>query len=289
MKGDKANRYGIQMITSSISTTLVLLLVGLVTLSVLTARGLSVYVKEHINLSILISDDMEEKDILQLQARLDAQPFTRQTAYISKQQALEEHTQAMGTDPMEFLGYNPFSASIEVKLLAAYANSDSIAVIEQRLKQNTNVQDLLYHKDLIDAVNDNVRRISLVLLAIAALLCLISFALINNTIRLSIYSERFLIHTMKLVGATWSFIRRPLLRRGMKMGLVSGVLASVLLGLGVRWLVDWEPDLQGVITPMMMVWVTVVNVCMGLLITWLCGLFSVNKFLRMKAGDLYYA
>lgn len=289
MKGEKATRYGIQMITSSISTTLVLLLVGLVTLSVLTARGLSVYVKENIVLSILISDDMKEKDILGLQQRLDAQPFTRQTTYISKQQALEEHTQAMGTDPTEFLGYNPFSASIEVKLHALYANSDSIAVIEQRVKQNTNVQDLLYQKDLIDAVNDNVRRISLFLLAMAALLCLISFALINNTIRLSVYSERFLIHTMKLVGASWSFIRRPLLRRGMTMGLVAGVLASALLWAGAGWLVDWEPELRGVITPAVMAWVTAVCILMGLLITWLCGLLSVNKFLRMKAGELYYA
>ena len=289
MKGEKATRYGIQMITSSISTTLVLLLVGLVTLSVLTARGLSVYVKENIVLSILISDDMKEQDILGLQQRLDAQPFTRQTTYISKQQALEEHTQAMGTDPTEFLGYNPFSASIEVKLHAVYANSDSIAVIEQRVKQNTNVQDLLYQKDLIDAVNDNVRRISLFLLAMAALLCLISFALINNTIRLSVYSERFLIHTMKLVGASWSFIRRPLLRRGMTMGLVAGVLASALLWAGAGWLVDWEPELRGVITPVVMAWVTAVCILMGLLITWLCGLLSVNKFLRMKAGELYYA
>ena len=288
MKGDKSSRYGIQFITSTISTTLVLLLVGLVTFFMLAARGLSIYVKENINLSILISDDMKEKDILRLQDQLKAEPWVKQMEYISKQQALEEHTQAMGTDPQEFLGYNPFSASIELKLHSAYANADSIAVIEKLVKRNTNIQDILYQRELIDAVNENVRRLSALLLGLALLLCLISFALINNTIRLSIYSERFLIHTMKLVGASWTFIRRPFLQRNVQMGLLAGLTASLLLWAGSRWLVGYEPELTSVVTTMVMVWVTVVVVCMGLLITWVCGMLSLNKFLKMKAGMLYY-
>ena len=198
-----------QFVTSSISTTLVLLLLGLVVFFVLAAHNLSVYVKENISFSLLISDDMKEADILKLQKRLNQEDFVKHTEYISKKQALREQTEAMGTDPQEFLGYNPFTASIEIKLHSDYANSDSIAKIEKLLKKNTNIQEVLYQKELIDAVNDNIRNISLLLLGLAGILSLISFALINNTIRLTIYSKRFLIHTMKLVGASWGFIRRP--------------------------------------------------------------------------------
>jgi len=210
--------FDMQFITSSISTTLVLLLLGLVVFFVLTAHNLSVYVRENISFSILISDDMKEADILKLQKKLNQEPFVKQSEYISKKQALKEQTEAMGTDPEEFLGYNPFTASIEIKLHSDYANSDSIAKIEKMVKRNSNIQDVLYRKELIDAVNDNIRNISLVLLALAVVLTFISFALINNTIRLAIYSKRFLIHTMKLVGASWSFIRRPFLRRNVWSG-----------------------------------------------------------------------
>lgn len=205
--------FDMQFITSSISTTLVLLLLGLVVFFVLTAHNMSVYVRENISFSVLISDDMKEADILKLQKKLNQEPFVKQSEYISKKQALKEQTEAMGTDPEEFLGYNPFTASLEIKLHSDYANSDSIAKIEKMIKKNSNIQDVLYRKELIDAVNENIRNISLVLLALAVVLTFISFALINNMIRLAIYSKRFLIHTMKLVGASWSFIRGPFLRK----------------------------------------------------------------------------
>ena len=213
--------FDMQFVTSCISTTLVLLLLGMVVFFVLAAHNLSVYVKENINFSIVISDDMKERDILRLQKNLNKEPFVKSTEYISKKQALEEQTEAMGTDPQEFLGYNPFSASIEVKLKSAYANTDSIAKIEKQIRKNTDIQDIqdvLYQKELVNAVNDNIRKISLLLLGLAVILTLISFALINNTIRLAVYSKRFLIHTMKLVGANWSFIRRPFLRRNFWTG-----------------------------------------------------------------------
>ena len=146
----------------------------------------------------------------------------------------------MGTDPQEFLGYNPFTASIEVKLHSDYANSDSIAKIEKKIKKNTNIQEVLYQKDLIDVVNDNIRNISLMLLGLAVILTFISFALINNTIRLTIYSKRFLIHTMKLVGASWSFIRRPFLRRNFWIGVLSAVLADAVLWGAAYWLVSYD-------------------------------------------------
>lgn len=166
IKHNSVSYFDMQFVTSSISTTLVLLLLGLVVFFVLGAHNLSVYVKENINFSILISDDMKESDILKLQKKLDKEPFVKATEYISKKQALREQTEAMGTDPQEFLGYNPFTASIEVKLHSDYANSDSIVKIEKKIKKNTNIQEVLYQKDLIDAVNDNIRNISLMLLGL---------------------------------------------------------------------------------------------------------------------------
>ena len=288
IKHNSVSYFDMQFVTSSISTTLVLLLLGLVVFFVLGAHNLSVYVKENINFSILISDDMKESDILKLQKKLDKEPFVKATEYISKKQALREQTEAMGTDPQEFLGYNPFTAYIEVKLHSDYANSDSIAKIEKKIKKNTNIQEVLYQKDLIDAVNDNIRNISLMLLGLAVILTFISFALINNTIRLTIYSKRFLIHTMKLVGASWSFIRRPFLRRNFWIGVLSAVIADAVLWGAAYWLVSYEPELIRVITPDVMLLVSVSVLIFGVLITWLCALLSINKYLKMKAGTLYY-
>lgn len=287
-KNNSVSYFDMQFITSSISTTLVLLLLGLVVFFVLAAHNLSVYVKENISFSVLVSDDMKESDILKLQKRLDKEAFVKQTEYISKKQALREQTEAMGTDPQEFLGYNPFTASIEIKLHSDYANSDSIAKIEKLIKKNTNIQEVLYQKDLIDAVNDNIRNISLMLLGLAVILTFISFALINNTIRLAIYSKRFLIHTMKLVGANWAFIRRPFLRRNFWIGVLAAFIADSILWGAAYWLVSYEPELVKVITPEVMVLVSGAVLVFGVLITWLCALLSINKYLRMKASTLYY-
>ena len=282
-KNNSVSYFDMQFITSSISTTLVLLLLGLVVFFVLAAHNLSIYVRENINFSVLISDDMKEADILKLQKRLDKEPFVKQTEYISKKQA-----EAMGTDPEEFLGYNPFTASIEIKLHSDYANSDSIAKIEKLIKKNTNIQEVLYQRELIDLVNENIRNISLVLLTLAVVLTLISFALINNTIRLAIYSKRFLIHTMKLVGASWGFIRRPFLRRNIWSGVLAGIMADAILMGAAYWLVSYEPELIRVITPEVMLLVSGSVLVFGIIITFLCAYLSINKYLRMKASTLYY-
>ena len=287
-KNNSVSYFDMQFITSSISTTLVLLLLGLVVFFVLGAHNLTIYVRENINFSVLISDDMKEADILKLQKKLDKEPFVKQTEYISKKQALKEQSEAMGTDPEEFLGYNPFTASIEIKLHSDYANSDSIAKIEKMIKKNTNIQDVLYQRELIDLVNDNIRNISLVLLALAVVLALISFALINNTIRLAIYSKRFLIHTMKLVGASWGFIRRPFLRRNIWSGVLAGIMADAILMGTAYWLVSYEPELIRVITPEVMLLVSGSVLIFGVVITFLCAYLSINKYLRMKASTLYY-
>lgn len=289
----KKNRYSgsfidMQFVTSTISTMLVLLLLGLVVFFVLSANNLSVYVKENISFSLLISDDMRESSILKFQKELNNEPFVKETTYISKKQALKEQTEAMGTDPKEFLGYNPFTASIEIKLNSDYANSDSIAKIEKKLKKNSNILEVKYPQELMDAVNSNIKKISIVLLSLAGLLTLISFALINNTIRLTIYSKRFLIHTMKLVGASWGFIRRPFIKRNIWSGIFAGLIADGILMVGAYALVSYEPELIRIITPDVMLIVSACVLLFGILITFFCAYASINKYLKMKASSLYY-
>lgn len=278
---------GLQFLTSGFSTMMVLLLLGMVVFFVLSAHNISVYVRENLTFSILLSDNMSETRILQLKKELDSKPYVKESVYISKKQALEEETAAMGTDPSEFLGYNPFTASIEVRLKAEYANVDSIAMIESSLDQNSDISEILYQRDLIDSVNRNISKISIVLIAIAALLTFISFALINNTIRLAIYSKRFLINTMKLVGASWSFIRYPFIKKHVISGIIAAVVADLLLLGGAYTLVRYEPQLAEVMTWEVMGIVVASVMVFGILITFLCSYFSINGFLKMSSSELY--
>ena len=280
--------FNMQFITSSISTTLVLLLLGMVVFFVLSANNLSNYVRENIGFTVLVSDDMKEPEALKFQQQLNEKAYVKESAYISKEQALKEQTEAMGTDPAEFLGYNPFTASIEIKLNAEYANSDSVAWIEKEILANKRVMEVSYPQDLLDSVNRNLQRVSLFLMGLAALLTLISFALINNTIRLAVYSKRFLIHTMKLVGASWGFIRRPFLVRNMWVGVLAALMADALLMGMAYMLVKYEPQLVEIITPATLLVVMGAVFVFGVVITCMCAYISINKYLRMKASALYY-
>ena len=280
--------FNMQFITSSISTMLVLLLLGMVVFFVLSANNLSTYVRENIGLTVLVSDDMKQPEALKFQRELNEKAYVKESQYISKEQALKEQTEAMGTDPAEFLGYNPFTASIEIKLNAVYANSDSIAWIEKEILENKKVMEVSYPQDLLDSVNRNLQKVSLFLLGLAALLTLISFALINNTIRLAIYAKRFLIHTMKLVGASWSFIRKPFLIRNLWIGVLAAVMADAVLMTMAYMLVKYEPQLVEIITAQTMLVVMLSVLAFGVLITWMCVYISINKYLRMKASTLYY-
>ena len=287
--GQRPNSFfNMQFITSSISTMLVLLLLGMVVFFVLSANNLSTYVRENIGLTVLVSDDMKQPEALKFQRELNEKAYVKESQYISKEQALKEQTEAMGTDPAEFLGYNPFTASIEIKLNAVYANSDSIAWIEKEILANKHVMEVNYPQDLLDSVNRNLQKVSLFLLGLAALLTLISFALINNTIRLAIYAKRFLIHTMKLVGASWSFIRKPFLLRNLWIGVLAAVMADAVLMTMAYMLVKYEPQLVEIITAQTMLVVMLSVLAFGVLITWMCAYISINKYLRMKASTLYY-
>lgn len=286
-KKKTGSRYGLQAITLCISTALVLILLGMVVFSVLTAQNLSAYVKENLTVTLMLSDDMTNPEAKQLSADLYKQPYINKVNYISKEQVLKEQTAAMGTDPSEFIGTNPFVGSMEVQLKAQYANTDSLKWIAKSLKANQKVTDVTYPQDLMDSVNYNLQRINFVLLALAVLLTFVSFSLINNTVRLGMYARRFSIHTMKLVGASWGFIRKPFLRNAVGLGFLAAIIADGVLAGGIYALYTYEPDVIVVLTWQVMAITGGSVLLFGLLITLFCAWFSVNKFLRMKAGDLY--
>ena len=280
--------FSTQFITSCISTTLVLILLGTITMFVLMAQNLSTYVRENINVSVLLSDDLVEDDVKGLQAEFAKQPYVKSIQYISKEQALKEQTEAMGTDPTEFIDVNPFTASFEIKMNSAFANNDSLTNIVRRIKSNDKIIDVLYQKELMQSVNDNISKLSLILLIIAALFTYISFELINNTVRLTIFARRFLINTMKLVGASWNFIRRPFLKQALTLGIVSAILADVLIYFGVQWLQKFDPEINAVIDNKLLIIVGVTVLAFGLLITFLCTYASLSKYLKMSSNDLYH-
>ena len=277
-----------QTATATVSTTLVLIVLGIVVFFALAARSVSVYVRENVNFSLLISDDMKEAEIGELLDDLKAEPFVRSAEYISKAQALEEMKAELNTDPEDFQGYNPFPASVKIKLRADYANNDSIAKIEEQLSANINIQEVLYQKNLIESMNRHIGQLELMLIGLALILGLISFALINNTIRLTVYSQRFLIYTMKLVGASRSFIRRPFMVRNFWIGVMASLLADAALWGAAAWLVLNEPHLIEVISPEVMLIVSATVLLVGVCMTLLCAYWSVNRFLSMKAAKLYY-
>lgn len=256
-------------------------------LSVLTARNLSAYVKENLTVTLILGDEISTEEAKGVCKQIEHLPYITHLTFISKEQALKEQTEAMGSDPSEFLGLNPFVGSIELQLRAAYANSDSLSWISNDLKSNPAITEVTYPQDLMDSVNRNMQKINIVLLALAALLTFVSFTLINNSIRLSIYSRRFSIRTMKLVGASWGFIRRPFIFRAIGSGIIAALIAMAALGGGIYALYTYEPGVLIVITPPVMIITGSVVAAFGIIITTFCSWLSVNKFLRMKAGDLY--
>ena len=276
-----------QFITAGISTTMVLFLLGLVVFFVLTANNLSVYIRENIAFSAILDDGIKETSIIKLQESLNKKGYVKQTVYISKDQALKEQIEAMGTDPSEFLGHNPFNASIEIKLNAGYTHPDSIKWIEKELMENKSILEVSYPQNLLDSVNRNLQKISAFLLGLAVLLSLISFSLINNTIRLTIYSKRFLIHTMKLVGASWGFIRRPFITRNLWIGILSGAVANAILTASAYTAVKYEPELLAIVSPESIMIVAAAVMVFGMIITTFCAYISINKYLRMKISELY--
>ena len=288
-KPNKArNRYGLQVITLCISTSLVLILLGVVVLSVFTTRHLTNYVKENLVVTMMLEQDMTNPEARLLCTRLKTRPYIKNLSFISKEQALKEQTAAMGSDPSEFIGGdNPFLSSIELTLRGDYANNDSLKWISKELKAYPKVSEITYQQDLIESVNNTLGKVSLVLLVLAGLLTFVSFSLINNTVRLSIYARRFSIHTMNLVGASWGFLRRPFVMQAVGIGVVAALLAIGILGGCIYALSRYEEGLFNVVTWDVLAVTGGSILLFGVLITALCAGISVNKFLRMKAGELY--
>lgn len=276
-----------QVVTLCISTAMVLVLLGLVVMSVFTARNLSSVVKENLVVTMVLEQDMTNPEAQQICRKLNARPYINHLEYISKERALKEGTKDLGVDPLEFAGVNPFLSSIDVTLKADYANTDSLRWITKELETYPKVSEVNYQHDLIEQVNRNIAKIGIVLLALAVLLTFISFSLISNTVRLGIYARRFSIHTMKLVGASWGFIRGPFVRRAVVVGLVAALLACIVLGGTVYGLYHYEPEILSVLTWEVMLITGVSVFLFGIIITALCANISVNKFLKMKAGELY--
>jgi len=275
-------------ITSIISISLVLFLLGMLGLLVLNAKRLSDYVKENIGFSVILKENIKEVDVILLQKSLDASEFVKSTKYITKDEAAEELQEDLGEDFVEFLGFNPLLASIEVKLYADYANTDSIKVIESDFKQYEQIKEVFYQKSLVSAVNENIKEISLYILIFSGLLLLIAITLINSTIRLSAYSKRFIINTMQLVGATRGFIRRPFLYRSVGNGILAGIISIGFLS-GAIYL--FQKEFRGVVNfkDIEIVGILFLVVLMvGIIINWISTFFAVSKYLRIKVDKLYY-
>ncbi len=278
---------GTQFVTSCISITLVLVLLGTIVMFVLTARNLSNYVRENMNVSVLISDDLAKKDLNALRVSLMESHYVKSVLYVSKDDALKETTAELGTNPADFLGFNPFTASFEIKVKAEYANTDSMTNIVKQLEANKDIVGVDYDKETMDSVNTNIQKISAILLVIAGLFLYISFALINNTVRLTIFSKRFLINTMKLVGASWGFIRRPFLKSAFRLGVFSAITADIILWFGTKWLKRYEPGLDTVLTMEVNYVVGATVLLFGLVITYMCTYISLGKYLKMNSNEIY--
>jgi cell division transport system permease protein len=273
--------------TTVISISLVLFMMGLLSLLILQAQKLSDHVKENISVSVILKDNVKEVDIIQLKKSLDASGFVRSTEYITKEQAAKSLQNDLGEDFVNFLGFNPLLASIDVKLKAEYANNDSIADIEKDLLANTKIKEVFYQKSLVDLVNENIKKISFIILGFSSLLLMIAIVLINNTIRLSIYSKRFIIKTMQLVGATRTFIRRPFVFTGLMQGIYGALLAIAML-VGVLYLAQKEiPQLIELQDLEIFAIIFGFVIILGIFISWICTSLAVTKFLKIRTEDLY--
>jgi cell division transport system permease protein len=274
-------------VSTVISIALVLLMTGLLGLILVHAKNLSIYVKENIVLNIIVNEGAKEVDITALQKQLNSDPYVLKTQYVSKELAARNLTKDLGEDFVDFLGYNPLLSSIDVYLKADYANNESIQQFTAKINKNPLVKEVVYQKSLIDMVNQNIQGIGLVILAFAAILLMIAVALINNTIRLAIYSQRFLIKSMQLVGATKNFIRQPFLTYGVIHGLLGALIAIILLLITLYVAQQKVPEMVILRDWFEFSMVFLGVIILGVLISGLSTYFAVSKFLRLKIYDLY--
>ena len=287
---DKATslRLTYSYITTVISITFVLFLLGLVGLLTINAKKISDYVKENINISIILKDNVKEADIIYIQKKLDASPYVKSTIFVSKEKAAEELKKELGEDFVSFLGYNPLLSSIKANLFAEYANNDSIAKIEKELTKFPQVKEIYYQKNLVHLLNENIKSINFILLIFTALMFLISLTLINNTIRLSVYAKRFIIYTMQLIGATRGFIRKPFLVSALIQGFISASFAGMMILALVYYLKKEFPQVTFFYDFYTIMTILISLYIIGIVITTVSTYFALNRQLKSKLDRLYY-
>ena len=275
-------------ITVVVSLALVLFMLGMLGLVVLNASKLSNHIKENIGFQVILKDTATSAQVDALQQEISASAFAKSVIHTTKEQAAEKLKSDLGEDFVSFLGFNPLLSSLDVKLNADYANTDTLAGIEKNLLQKSYVKEVVYHKDMIKKVNENAKVVSLYILIFSGLLLIVAIALINNTIRLSIYSQRFLIRTMYLVGATRVFISKPFIFKGIRQGVIAGILAGTLLAGLLIVSTNYIPDLLQLQDENMLALLFSGIVLLGVFISGASALFSVIRYLRLKTSDLYF-
>jgi cell division transport system permease protein len=282
-------RFRSSSVTIIISISLVLVMLGLLSVLVLKARDVSNYVKENIRITAFLDQDAKDVDVIALQKSIDAEPWRKSTEFVSKDEAAKRLQDDLGEDFIKTLGYNPLQPSIEISLKAEYADSATIAEIARELRDDSRVKDVFYQEDMVNAVNNRMGSITIVILVFSGALLFIAVGLIFNTIRLAIYSQRFLIRTMNLVGATQSFIRRPFVTRGIINGIVGAVIAIVLTTAIVLTVDKNFRDLEliKVADLKTLAILCVLQVALGIIITWISTALAVRKFLRQGTDALY--
>ena len=266
---------------------MVLILLGMVLLLTLTANVVGKSVKENLVVTVVLQEDTPTEEAQKLQKKLCAKPYVNNIVYVSKEQAIKEHVESMGIDPSEFLEANPFPISMEISMKAEYSNNDSLLWIEKELEETPEVDEVFYQKDLVENLNRNLTYASLVLLGIAVLLIVVSLSLIYLTVQLIVYNHRFIIHTMKLVGAKWSYIRRPFLINSFWIGLISAILADAILCGLILWAARYDEGIMQYVTRQNMLIVAGSVLAVGLLITVVCTYVSVTQQLYKKGRRLY--
>ncbi len=275
-------------LTSTVSITLVLFLLGLLSLVMLNAERLTDYVREKIGFTLMLNHNISDSEISRLEQLLVAQPYVRSVEFIDKEEAAVQLTAELGEDFVGFLGYNPLFDAMEIKLNSDWIHPDSLTILESRLTEFPQVKEVFYQKSLVSVINENVRKLGIFLLIFSALMLFVFTVLINNTIRISMYAQRFIINNMLLVGATHRFVRRPFVRKSLLFGFYGGLTANLLLG---ALMLTYKKELSGVINQddLIVLGIVVATVfATGFLITWLSTRLAVNRFLRMRFEDLFY-
>lgn len=271
-----------------VSISLVLFVLGLFGLLVINAKVIANEVKENFAITVLINNEAPEVEVRQFQKSLELTPYVKSTEFISKDEAAAELKEELDEDFMDFLGYNPLLNSIEVRLKADYVNEQQLAFLEKEYSKKSFVNEVVYDKPLIQMMNENIERIGFFLIAGSILLSLVAIALINSSIRLSIYSRRFLIKTMQLVGATKTFIRKPFIWRSLRHGIFGSLVALGFLTLLIYYVSINVPGFTELQSPIKLAVLYGAVLLMGILISMSCTFFALRKYLKLTTDQLYY-